>query len=183
MAKVLVCLADGFEEIEAIVPIDLMRRAGIEVVIAGVGDDTITGSRGVTVIPDGPIEGLKDASYDGILLPGGLPGATNLAASWEINELIISMINGGQLVAAICAAPAAVLGKAGILEGKQATCYPGAESFAPGVTFTQEEPVIVDGNLITGRGPGFAADFAFAVIEYLVGAETAREVRAGALFS
>ncbi len=181
MAKVIICLADGFEEIEAITPIDLLRRAGVEVIIAGVGDDVITGSRGISIVPDGPIEELKADSYDGILLPGGMPGATNLAASWEVNELIISLLNEGKLIAAICAAPAAVLGKAGLIEGRRATCYPGTEAFAPEATFVKE-PVVIDGNLITAQGPGLASDFSFAIIEYLISKEKAEEVKAGALY-
>ncbi len=181
MSKVLICLADGFEEIEAVTPIDLLRRAGIDVIIAGVGDDVITGSRGISIVPNGPIEELKDETYDGIILPGGMPGATNLAASWEVNEILISMLNEGKLVAAICAAPAAVLGKAGLIEGRRATCYPGAETFAPEARFVKES-LVMDGNLITASGPGLAADFAFAIIEYLISKEKSEEVKAGALF-
>lgn len=181
MKKVLLCLADGFEEIEAIVPIDLMRRAGMHVVLAGVGASTVTGSRGVSIISDGELADFTLETFDAVMLPGGMPGASNLAASWEVNERVIAMFNEGKLVAAICAAPAVVLGTAGILEGRRATCYPGAESYAPGVRFVKE-PVVIDGNLITAQGPGVASQFAFAVIEALLGSKKAKEVGEGALY-
>ncbi len=181
MKRAIICLAEGFEEIEAIVPIDLLRRAGVDVVIAGVGDSVITGSRGVTIKTDGEIASYADLDADCMLLPGGLPGATNLAASWDVNNRLIRMFNDGKIIAAICAAPAAVLGRTGILEGRRATCYPGAESLSPGSQFVAE-PVVVDGNLITAQGPGLAADFALAVITALVGTDKADEVKGAALF-
>ncbi len=95
MKKVLICLADGFEEIEAIVPIDLMRRAGMHVVLAGVGASTVTGSRGVSIISDGELADFTIETFDAVMLPGGMPGASNLAASWEVNERVIAMFNEG----------------------------------------------------------------------------------------
>lgn len=181
MKKVLVLLADGFEEIEALVPIDLMRRAGLEVVTAGVESLSVTGSRGVSVTADAEIASTDPSAFDAVVLPGGMPGSTNLAASWEVNERVITMFGENRLVAAICAAPPVVLGKAGILEGRKATCYPGTESYSPESVFVKE-PVVSDGNLITAQGPGKAADFAFEIIRYLLGAETADRVAAAALF-
>ncbi len=181
MKKVVICLAEGFEEIEAVVPIDLMRRAGIEVTVAGIENTTITGSRGVKIKTDGELSEFSEKDFDCIMLPGGLPGATNLAASWEVNERIIHMFNEGKIVAAICAAPAAVLAKTGILQGRKATCYPGAESFSTDTTF-EKKSLVIDGNLITAQGPGYASLFGFAVIEALVGAAKAKEVTKEALF-
>lgn len=182
MAHVIVPLAEGFEEIEAIVPIDLMRRAGLTVTLAGVGSASVTGSRGVTISCDTLIEQIELEGVDAILLPGGMPGASNLAADWKVNEAVITLFNEGKLVAAICAAPAVVLGPSGILEGRDATCYPGAEGYAPSISFSTEE-LVIDGNLITSQGPGKAALFAFAVIEYLCGPQMAREVGQKALYS
>lgn len=181
MAQVIVPLADGFEEIEAIVPIDLLRRAGLTVILAGVGSISVTGSRGVTINCDTLIEQLELEGVDAILLPGGMPGASNLAAEWKVNEAVITLFNESKLVAAICAAPAVVLGPTGILEGREATCYPGAEGYAPNHSFSTKE-LVVDGNLITSQGPGKAALFALAIIEYLCGPQKAQEVGQKALY-
>lgn len=184
MAKrAIVCLADGFEEIEAITPIDLLKRAGVEVDVAGVGKKTITANHGLVVQADDEFSRLASSNeYDCIVLPGGQPGADNIAASKDIHQMLVEMLGDEKkLVAAICAAPAAVLGKAGLLEGRKATCFPGAESYAPDVEFLTE-PVVIDGNLITSRGPGLAADFSFAIIEKLVDKEAADRIKKRSLF-
>jgi 4-methyl-5(b-hydroxyethyl)-thiazole monophosphate biosynthesis len=182
MKKLIIALADGFEEIEALLPADMLKRAGIQVDIAGVTGLQVTSSHGITVVADGHFaELIKQEDYDGIMLPGGLPGATNLAASWDVNHALVTMLNDGKLVAAICAAPAAVLGKAGLLEGRKATSNPGAVSHAPDVTFSTER-VVIDGNLITSQGPGTAAEFAFAIISYLVDQESSDRLRKESLF-
>ena len=182
MSRIVVFLAEGFEEIEAIVPIDILRRGGVEVTIAGIGGSEITGAHGVKVAADMILESVDQfAGFDGCMLPGGMPGAANLANCWEVNELIIRMFNDGRIVSAICASPAVVLAKLGILDNRQAVCYPGAESFAPECEFG-DQPVLTDGNLITGRGPGYASDFGLAVLTALAGEQTAAEVGAATLF-
>jgi len=182
MSRIVVFLAEGFEEIEAIVPVDILRRGGVEVTIAGIGGEVITGAHGVRIFTDTVLDSVDQfADYDGCMLPGGLPGATNLANCWEVNELIINMFNDNRLVSAICASPAVVLAKLGILDNRQAVCYPGAESFAPECDFG-DQPVLTDGNLITGRGPGYASDFGLAVLKALEGEEAAEDVGTATLF-
>lgn len=179
-SRVLVILADGFEEIEAITPIDILRRAAYEVVVAGVGSTSITGSHGVTVTTDLTVP-EAGTNYDAIVLPGGGKGSHNLAASWDVNEKLLMIANSEAVVAAICAAPAVVLGPAGLLEGHQAVCYPGAESHCPGFSFSHER-VCVSGNLITARSAGCAVEFSLAIVEALSG-RPARDAIAAAILS
>lgn len=178
--RAIVLLADGFEEIEALVPIDLMRRANIEVDIAGVTGPMVKGAHGIIVHADLLLEDVTGA-YDCVVLPGGMPGAKNLADSWEVNQLIIQQFNDGRFVAAICAAPAVVLAHAGLLDGRRAVCYPGADAYAPEVNF-EDERVLQDGRIITAQGPGCAADFGLKIIEALTDSKTADEVKEKALF-
>ncbi len=176
MKTIYVFLADGFEEIEAITPIDVLRRAGLNVVIASVKDTLeVQGAHGVPMMADVMIHEVEDG--DMILLPGGMPGATNLDKSPELNELILQYAAQGKPMAAICAAPL-VLGKRGLLKGKKATCYPGFEEFLEGAEYTAA-PVECDGNLITGKGPGAALDFAFAIVKMFCGAEKVAELKQG----
>lgn len=176
MSKVAVLLAEGFEEIEAVTPIDLLRRAGVEVVTAGVAGEVVRGSHGITVGTEAGIASLRVDDLDGVVLPGGMPGAANLAASSEVARLVRSMAGSKKLVAAICAAPAKVLAPMGVLSGRRATCFPGDEvAFSSDVVFS-EDRVVRDGNVITSRGAGSAAEFAEEIIRYLVGEEAAREV-------
>jgi protein deglycase len=178
--KAAVLLAPGFEEVEAVTPIDFLRRAGVTVTVLGVGGREITGSRGVTIRTDSTVE-QADAGFDAVVVPGGMPGAENVAVSEESLALIRRVAGAGGLVCAICAAPAVVLAGTGLLSGKRATCYPGFEErFSLGVTFS-EERVVEDGNFITSRGPGTAAEFAVAIIRRLVGDESARAVHEGTL--
>ena len=173
--KVLIALANGFEEIEAVSIIDVLRRAGLDVVVAGVGGRQISGAHGLKVEADATVEeqeGLPDA----IVLPGGMPGAENLKNSKALNDLLIKMNKDSQTIGAICAAPALVLKPAGILNGRKATCYPGFEDqFGDQVTFTQGN-VVKDGHVITSRGPGSAIEFALALVENLVDSETAEDL-------
>lgn len=178
--RAVILLAEGFEEIEAIVPIDLLRRGDIEVDIAGVTGSMVKGAHGITIHADLLIEDVTDP-YDCVILPGGMPGSKNLANSWEVNQLIIEQFNAGRFVAAICAAPAVVLAHAGLLEGRRAVCYPGAGALAPGVSFDQQR-VLQDGILITAQGPGCAADFGLKILEALSDTKKANEVQTQALF-
>ena len=179
MKKVAILLADGFEEVEVVTSADFLRRAGIRVVITSIGGVTVTGSNDVVIKADCTFDALP-ADLDGLILPGGMPGSSNLAQSQAVLELIRTMDNNNKLVAAICAAPALVLGGAGLLKGRKFTCYPGFESEVTGADFSSER-VVQDGNIITSRGPGTAAEFAIAVIEYLLGSEAAKAVKEGTL--
>ena len=179
--KMLTVLAEGFEEIEAVTPVDLLKRAGIEVETTGIKGIDVSGSHEISVIADHSFDEIAD-SYDGIFIPGGLPGSTNIAEYKPAMDLIKKMFAEGKLVCAICAAPAVVLNKTGILAGKKATCYPGAEkNFNADVEFS-EERVVVDGNVITSRGAGTAAEFSHAIIEYLADKETADKVLKATLY-
>ncbi|MDD2232431.1 MAG: DJ-1/PfpI family protein [Sphaerochaetaceae bacterium] len=167
MKKVLVFLADGFEEVEAMTPIDVLRRLKAEVIVAGVGSLDICSSHGIHVrcdVLDSDVKG----SFDCVVLPGGMPGSVNLAASWPVNEKAIQTAAGGGIVAAICAAPAVVLGPAGLLEGHNAVCNPGMESAFPDFKFTDQR-VLVSGTIITAQAAGCAMDFSLAIVEALYG--------------
>ena len=179
MKKVVALLADGFEEVEALTAVDFLRRAGCEVIVAGVTGKTVTGGHDIVVEADLPVASCND-DYDAVVVPGGMPGASNIAESEEAIRLIRSVGESGGIVAAICAAPAVVLAPNGFLDGKRATCYPGYEDAFEATTFT-EERVVVDGNTITSRGPGTAAEFAITVIEKLLGKETAAKIHADTL--
>ncbi|MEW6414041.1 MAG: DJ-1 family glyoxalase III [Pseudomonadota bacterium] len=177
MAKVLVPLADGCEELEAVTIIDLLRRAGIAVTTAGLKPGIVKASRGVQLVPDTTLDiALKD-SYDMVVLPGGMPGATHLKDDPRIIRLLQQMAAAGKYTAAICAAPM-VLAEAGVLAGKRATSYPGFLDDLPGVKLSTEA-VVRDGSVLTSRGPGTAMDFALALIEALAGRARRDEVEAG----
>lgn len=177
MAKVLVPLADGCEELEAVTIIDLLRRAGVEVTTAGLKPGTVTASRGVQLVPDTTLDAALEADYDMVVLPGGLPGATHLKEDARILALLKKMAAAGKYTAAICAAPM-VLAEAGILAGRQATSYPGSLDGVAGVTL-RTEAVVQDGKVLTSRGPGTAMDFALALVEVLTGSEKRQQVEAG----
>jgi protein deglycase len=179
MASVLVPLAQGCEELEAVTVVDLLRRAGISVVTAGLDDRPVRASRGVVLIPDTTLNEVLEREFDMIVLPGGQPGATNLAKDERVTSLLKRLARAGKYTAAICAAPA-VLAQSGLLEGRRATSYPG--SLDPwNVTGLQyvDEPVVIDGRIITSRGPGTAMDFALQLIEVLAGKQKRAEVEAG----
>ena len=170
----IVLLAAGFEEVEAVTPIDYLRRAGIEVTVAAIGGDlTVKGARDITVNADTTLQDLGRFSlinlYDAIVIPGGMPGATNIAASPEAGTLITNMAAAGKLICAICASPAVVLAPLGILSGKKFTCFPGMEAKVQGGKWTDERATI-DGNVITSRSAGSAGEFAVAIIGRLLGA-------------
>ena len=179
MKKIAVLLADGFEEVEAVTPIDFLRRAGVEVLAVGVAGKTATGSHGVTISADVEL-GRLSGDMDGVVLPGGMPGARNIADSAAAVDLVRRALEGGKIVAAICAAPAVVLGAHGLLRGRRFTCYPGFEKEVRDAVFSPDR-VVVDGNLITSRGPDTAAEFALALIEKIVGPGEAEKIRKGTL--
>lgn len=169
MAKsVVIVLADGFEEIEAVTPIDILRRAGLLVTTAGVGGQKITGAHGLVVEADTTVE-KYDGTPDAVVLPGGQPGSDNLAKSDALKKLLKRVSEKQNLIAAICAAPSVVLAPQGYLDGRRATCYPGFEGrMGPKISFTTER-VVSDGNIVTSRGPGSAFEFALALAERLAG--------------
>lgn len=176
MAKVLVPLAQGCEELEAVTIIDLLRRAKIEVVTAGLDKQPVIASRGVKLVPDTDLDTALKQEYDMVVLPGGLPGADYLDNDPRIKTLLKKMATSGKFTAAICAAPK-VFANAGILEGKKATSYPGfLDTMDLPNTEISNEPVVKDGNVITSRGPGTAMDFTLTLIETLLGKEKRIEV-------
>ncbi|ODV00425.1 MAG: 4-methyl-5(B-hydroxyethyl)-thiazole monophosphate biosynthesis protein [Thiobacillus sp. SCN 63-57] len=176
MAKVLVPLAEGCEEIEAVTIIDLLRRAGIEVTTAGLRPGIVKASRGVQLVPDLTLDVALQDDYDMVVLPGGMPGAAHLKEDARILDLLKKMATAGKYTAAICAAPM-VLAEAGVLNGKQATSYPGFLDGLPGVSVSGA-PVVQDGKVLTSRGPGTAMDFALALVETLAGADKRQQVEA-----
>ena len=173
--RVLVILADGFEEIEALAPIDVLRRCGATVTIAGLGSGSIRGAHDVHVKCDCILDDTLGESFDAIVLPGGMPGAKNLRDSETVRKLILDTYGRGDLVCAICASPAFVLGPTGILEGRAATCYPGCEGVAPSVRF-KDVRTVRDGNVITAQGPGTALEFALLIAKALFGDEAEKRI-------
>lgn len=202
--KVIVFLAEGFEEIEAVTPIDYLRRAGqdvtlVAVPVGGKSDLLVCGSHGIFVKADLTLDefilnsgsDLPDAAF----VPGGMPGAANVAACPLVLDFIKKMFDEKKLVTAICAAPVVVLAKTGVLAGRKYTCYPGmnenlaeycggqalASSLTKGASLIEGVPFVHDGNLITGRGPGAAEQFAMAIVEELAGKEKADQIKAGSV--
>ncbi len=169
-------LANGFEETEAIAPIDILRRCGIKVITVGIGEEIIAGSHGIAVIPDiTEVELALTEDVDMIILPGGMPGTLNLEKSRTVQEAIDYCTKNGKFIGAICAAPS-ILGKKGILSGRKATCFPGFEQFLEGADYTGEL-VVRDGNIITAKGAGAAVGFGLSLAEALSGSEAAEKVR------
>ncbi len=183
MNTTFVFLADGFEEIEALTCIDVLRRAGMPVTTVSINPGLeVTGAHGVTVLADSL---FGDSDYEGaewLVLPGGIPGAPNLAACESLCDLLTAQDERGGKVAAICASPAVVLAPLGLLQDRRAVCYPGMEQGIEGVRWA-EGPVAVDGNVVTGNGPAAAAPFALALVEQSMGRETAAQVAAGMLLA
>jgi len=178
--KALVLLADGFEDVEAVTPIDYLRRAGIEVTTASISESLTVTSKwgGIKVIAASTLtEIVKQGTggYDAVILPGGMPGAANLAASKETGALLKEMAAAGKLLCAICAAPALVLSPLGLLSGKRFTCYPGMEEKVTNGRWSDDR-VVTDGNIITSRGAGTAGEFAVAVISKLLDEDTGKKI-------
>ena len=182
MKNVYLFLADGFEEIEALATVDVLRRAGVKVTTVSINPtEMVNGAHGIPVVADAL---FADCSYDEadmLVLPGGMPGAANLDAHEGLRAAISAHAEAGKWLAAICAAPM-VYGHMGLLNGKKATCYPGFEGELVGATYTAA-PVEKDGNIITGKGPAVVLPFAYALAEALVGEEVVAQVKAGMLYN
>lgn len=179
MARVLVPLAQGCEELEAVTIIDLLRRGGIEVISAGLETGLIKASRGTQLMPDTTLDEALAEDYDMVVLPGGMPGAQHLKDDARVIGLIQKMAAAGRYTAAICAAPT-VLAAAGVLSGKTVTGYPGfLEKMQLSDVTLSTAAVVRDGQVITSRGPGTAMDFALSLVEILAGTDTRRQVEAG----
>jgi len=182
MKNVLLFLADGFEEIEALATVDVLRRAGVQVTTVSINPtELVTGAHGIPVIADALFADCAPAEADMLVLPGGRPGAANLDAHEGLRAAISAHAEAGKWLAAICAAPM-VYGHMGLLNGKNATCYPGFESELAGATYTAA-PVEKDGNIITGKGPAVVLPFAYALAETLVGEEVVAQVKNGMLYN
>ncbi|MFA7493519.1 MAG: DJ-1 family glyoxalase III [Proteiniphilum sp.] len=180
MKKVALFLANGFEEIEALATVDILRRARIPVETISISDEkTVTGAHNVPVIADKTYQEADFSDVEVLILPGGMPGAKNLNEHEGLKQLIIQFNKEEKQIAAICAAPM-VLGGLGLLKNKRATCYPGFEAELTGAKTTGES-VVVDGNITTGRGPGLVFEFALRLVEQIAGLKTRQEVQNGLL--
>lgn len=179
MVSCLTVLADGFESVEAVAPLDIMRRAGIQVTVAGLDKAEIVSAQGIRVVAD-TVLSQDTGVYDIVFFPGGMPGSVNLAQSPLVTTILQRHNAAGKIIAAICAAPAKVLAPSGILDGKNVTCYPNnmdeLAAIAADVTLS-EDPVVVDGNIVTSRGVGTALELGFVLVEYIFGTEAAEKLR------
>ena len=173
-------LAEGFEEVEALAPLDLIRRAGLEIKTVGVGGKVITGSHGIPVTADMTDAELADNAPDMVILPGGMPGTKNLDASETVHKAIADAVKNDAYLCAICAAPM-ILGKLGLLKGKNAVSYPGFESYLEGATVPSEK-VVRDGKIITAKGMGAAIEFGLAIISALKDEKTADDLATATIF-
>ncbi|MEA5444970.1 DJ-1 family glyoxalase III [Gammaproteobacteria bacterium AB-CW1] len=174
--QVLVPLADGCEELEAVTIIDLLRRAGVEVSIAGLDGTAVTGSHGIRLGIEMNLDEALERDFDMVVLPGGMPGASHLQEDERVIKLLKQMTESGKFTGAICAAPK-VLASAGLLRGKKATSFPGFLDHTDNLVGEyREEAVVQDGKVITSRGPGTAMDFALHLVELLLGREKREEV-------
>ena len=175
--RVAVVLANGFEEIEAIIPINILRRGGVNVKVISLSDDkVVVGSKGFTFLVDGKISDYSSDNFDLIILPGGIFGATNLFESKDLDRILIDMNLQGKLIAAICASPAIVLAAKGLLGINKFTCYPGFENGITDGEFVDED-VVISNNFITSKGVGTAFKFAFALLEIVKGKRVLEDVK------
>ncbi len=182
MNKVYEFLANGCEEVEALTTVDVLRRAGVETVMVSIsGNDSIVGAHGVEIKCDARIEDVDMSDATMMLLPGGLPGATNLRDHAGVNAALMAQAKKGGKIGAICAAPM-VLGALGLLRGKKATCYPGFEQYLEGAEYTGDV-YTVDGNIITGNGPAGTMPYAYAILEMMGEKDTAAQLREGMMFN
>jgi 4-methyl-5(b-hydroxyethyl)-thiazole monophosphate biosynthesis len=182
MKKVYVFLADGFEDVEALIPVDVLRRGGVDVTTVSISDfPLVTSAHGVNIEADMMFEQGDFTDADLVFLPGGMPGAKNLFEHKGVCKVVVDQFAAGKKVAAICAAPGVVLGQLGILEGKKATCYPGFEQMLDGATYTADL-VTVDGNITTAEGPAAAFPFAYELLAQLVDKKTSDQIAEGMRF-
>ncbi len=182
MKKAFIHLATGFEEIEAITPIDILRRAGIEVQIISVtGKPTVIGSHGIAITADKLFHNADYSRCDMIILPGGLPGSSNLCDHPGLSQKLTSFANDNKWIAAICAAPAVVLDAKGLTDGKEITCYPSYKDELRGAKY-KDLPVIISDNFITASGAGTAAEFGFAMVSVLKSKELAEQLKSEMLY-
>lgn len=173
-------LADGFEEIEALCPLDLCRRVGIEAKTVSITDkNTVTGSHGITVVSDLTAKDALD-DFDMMVLPGGMPGTTNLGESTIVEKAILTALEKDAYIAAICAAPM-ILGKRGLLRGKEAICFPGFEKYLDGATVSDKK-VVLDGKILTGAGMGVSHDFGLKIVEIFKGKDAADSLCSSVLY-
>jgi 4-methyl-5(b-hydroxyethyl)-thiazole monophosphate biosynthesis len=175
--KILMPLAEGFEEIEAITVIDILRRANIEVVIAGLKDGLVEGAHKIKMLPDSSMDKINQSEFDGIVLPGGFPGFENLGNDDRVLNIVRQMDKAGKYIAAICGAPS-VLIKAGILMNRKATVSPAGRAQVEACAKYVEDRVVVDGKLITSQSPGTAMEFALKLVEVLAGEEKMKQIKA-----
>lgn len=182
MAKVYEFLSNGTEEVEALIPVDVLRRAGVEVVMVSTVDDiTIESAHGVRIVADAMIQDVDTSDADLLMIPGGLPGSVNLCNHPLVREKIKAQYDAGKMVSAICAGPM-IFGSLGISEGKRCTCYPGCQGDLKGAEYTAEL-VTVDGNVITGAGPAAAFPYAYKLCELLCGEETSKALQDGMIYT
>lgn len=175
-------LADGFEEIEALAPVDILRRGGVDTKTVSVtGNEYVQTSHGITLKADALLEDISTADAQLIMLPGGLPGATNLNDCPAVRKAITEQCARGGYIAAICAAPL-VFGSLGLLRGKRATCYPGFEKYMDGAIYT-EELYTIDGNIITGRGPAATLPYSYAILALLTDVQTSKSIQDGMIYT
>ena len=170
-----VFLADGFEELEALAPVDILRRGGCDVKTVGVSGKTAVGAHNIPVVCDITVEEAVTEGLEAVILPGGMPGTLNLENSEYVQKFIDFAAENGLYIGAICAAPS-ILGHKGLLKGKQATCFPGFEKYLLGATVC-DTPVVCDGNVITSHGAGAAFEFGFEILAYLKGKDFADNLK------
>lgn len=175
--KVLVPIADGSEEMEAVTIIDVLRRAGAQVTVASVGERQVTAAHGVMLVADTTISECEADSWDLVVLPGGIPGAQHLHASAPLQRILAAQNDANRFVGAICAAPAVVLQPQGLLSGRRATCHPAFADQIPSAS-PDDRRVVVDGHCVTSQGPGTAFEFALTLVEMLFDRARAQEVAA-----
>lgn len=181
MSKAAVFFGKGYEEIEALTVVDILRRAGVDTAMVSVSEERkVAGSHAIAVEMDAVISEVDFDSLDLIVLPGGMPGTANLEACEMLMTQVDAFVSQNKIVAAICAAPS-ILGHRGILKGRKACCYPSWENHLEGAQVL-EQPAVIDGNLVTGRGMGAAVPFALAVLERLQGKEAAGEMAKNIVF-
>ena len=175
-SKAVICLANGFEEVEALTVSDILRRAKYDVALVSINETPeVESSRGVKVVADAVFTDMDFSETEMIILPGGMPGTNNLQAYEPLRKKVLEFAEGGKFVAAICAAPK-ILGELGLLKGRKACCHPGFEGELTGAEVVMDHPAVRDGNIITGRSMGCAIPFGLKVLEALAGSEAAREM-------